>query len=58
MLVHKKVKLDPRSHLPELYANVIDPDGSQFLLDCETQELEEDMTKAAHTLPFFGKCFA
>ena len=54
MLVHEKVELDHRSHLPELYANVIDPDGS----DLETQELEEDMKKAAQTLPFFGKCFA
>jgi hypothetical protein len=58
MLVHEKVKLDHRSHLPELYANVINPDGSQFLLDRETQEFEEDMKKAARTLPFFGKCFA
>ena len=58
MLVREKVKLDPRSHLPELYANVIDPDGSEFSLDRETQELEEDMKKAARTLPFFGKRFA
>ena len=58
MLVHEKVKLDHRSHFPELCANVVDPEGSQFLLDRETQELEEDMKKAAHTLPFFGKCFA
>jgi len=28
-------------------------DGSQFLLDRETQEFEEDMKTAAHTLPFF-----
>jgi hypothetical protein len=57
MLVHEKVKLDHRSHLPELYANVIGLDDSQFLLDRETQELEEDMKKAARTLPFFGTCF-
>ena len=58
MLVHEKVELGHKSHLPELYADVIDPDGSQFLLDRETQELEEDMKKATRTLPFFGKCFA
>jgi hypothetical protein len=58
MLVHNKVKPDYRSHLPELCADFIDPDDRQFLLDHEIQELEEDMKKAAHTLPFFGKCFA
>jgi hypothetical protein len=57
MLVHKKVKLDHRSHLPELYPNAIDPDGSQFPLGRETQELEEDMKTAALTLPFFSKFF-
>jgi len=45
------------SHLPELYANGIEPDSSQLLLDRETQEFEEDMRKAARPLPFFGKCF-
>jgi hypothetical protein len=57
ILVHEKVKLVHRSHLPELYANVIDPDGSQFPLGRETQELEEDMKTAALTLPFFSKLF-
>ncbi|EDR03264.1 uncharacterized protein LACBIDRAFT_307506 [Laccaria bicolor S238N-H82] len=43
----------PTSHLPELYADVIEPDGSQLLLDSEARELEEDMKKASRTLPFF-----
>jgi hypothetical protein len=40
-----------------LYANIIEPDGSQLLLDSEAQEFEEDMKTAAHTLPFSGKHF-
>ena len=47
----------PISHLPELYANNIEPDGSQLLLDSEAREFEEDMKKASRTLPFFGKYF-
>ncbi|KAF8308465.1 hypothetical protein F5887DRAFT_912377, partial [Amanita rubescens] len=47
----------PTSHLPELYADIIEPDGSQLLLDSEAREFEEDMKTAAHTLPFFGKYF-
>ena len=47
----------PTSHLPELYANNIEPDGSQLLLDSEAQEFQEDMKKASRTLPFFGKYF-
>ncbi|KAF8334555.1 hypothetical protein F5887DRAFT_1256380 [Amanita rubescens] len=37
----------------ELYADMIEPDGSQLLLDSEAREFEEDMKTAAHTLPFF-----
>jgi hypothetical protein len=40
-----------------LYADIIEPDGSQLLLDSEARELEEDMKTAARTLPFFGKYF-
>jgi hypothetical protein len=40
-----------------LHADVIEPDGSQSLLDSEAREFEEDMKKAARTLPFFGKYF-
>jgi hypothetical protein len=50
-------RTSPISHLSELYANVIEPDGSQLLLDGETREFEEDSKKAARTLPFFGKYF-
>ena len=47
----------PTSHLPELYADIIEPDGGRLLLDSEAREFEEDMKTAAHTLPFFGKYF-
>ena len=43
----------------ELYADIIEPDGSQLpvSLDSEARELEEDMKTAARTLRFFGKYF-
>ena len=47
----------PTSHLPALYANTLDPDGSQLLLESEAREFEEDIKTAAHTLPFFCKYF-
>ena len=36
-----------------MHADVIEPDSS----DSEAREFEEDMKKAARTLPFFGKYF-
>ena len=43
--------------IPELYTDIIEPAGSQLLLDSEARELEEDMKKAARTLRYFGKYF-